>query len=220
MAGAQHFMGTTFAALRHRDYRIWTGAGFVSIAGTGCRCWVSAGTSSRRPVRRPAWASPCSSKRCPCSCSPPGVARWPDRLPARPLLITTQLAHAALATALAAIATTSAGGLPAVCAISLLGGVVSAVEGPIMGRFGAGTAAAVASVAAGVALARLRGRRGAPGRGADNAARVGRHRRGAAARLRGPQPYVSRGPRPRTRLAPRDQDGAAGPWMCSLRTTS
>ncbi len=33
------------------------------------------------------------------------------------------------------------------------------------------------------------------------------------------QPYVSRGPRPRTRRGPRDQDGAAGPWMLSLVTT-
>ena len=60
-----------------------------------------------------------------------------DRLPGRPVLIATQLTHAALALALAAIAYASSSSLSAVYAISLCGGLVSALEGPVMGRFNA-----------------------------------------------------------------------------------
>ena len=58
-----------------------------------------------------------------------------DRLPAKPLLIGAQVAHAALAAGLAVVAVTGAGGLPAIFAISLVTGAVSAIEGPVMGRW-------------------------------------------------------------------------------------
>ncbi|MEO3778992.1 MFS transporter [Micromonospora sp. B11E3] len=58
-----------------------------------------------------------------------------DRLPAKPLLIVAQAAHAALAAGLAVVAVTGAGGLPAIYAISLGTGAVSAIEGPVMGRW-------------------------------------------------------------------------------------
>jgi MFS family permease len=60
-----------------------------------------------------------------------------DRLPGRPVLIATQLMHAALAVGLAIIAFGPSPGLPAVYAISLCGGLVTALEAPVMGRFNA-----------------------------------------------------------------------------------
>jgi MFS family permease len=60
-----------------------------------------------------------------------------DRLPGRPVLIATQLTHGTLALALAGIAYASSSSLAAVYAISLCGGLVSALEGPVMGRFNA-----------------------------------------------------------------------------------
>ena len=60
-----------------------------------------------------------------------------DRLPARPLLIAAQGAHAVLAAGLAAVALTGVGGLPLIFAISLATGAVSAIEGPVMGRWAA-----------------------------------------------------------------------------------
>jgi MFS family permease len=130
-------MRTTFAALRHRDYRIWAGAGFVSVAGTwmqvlGVNWYVLQQTGSATQM---GFAVLLQALPVLLLSSWGGVLA--DRLPARPLLITTQVSHGALAAALAVIAATSAGGLPAVYAISLLGGVVSALEGPVMGRFGA-----------------------------------------------------------------------------------
>src|SRR5690606_187747 len=58
-----------------------------------------------------------------------------DRLPARPLLVVTQLIHALLAVALAAIAWSDGAHVPLVYAIAAAGGLVSAVEGPVLGRF-------------------------------------------------------------------------------------
>jgi MFS family permease len=58
-----------------------------------------------------------------------------DRLPARPLLIVTQLMHALLAVALAGIALSPRSHVPLVYAIAAAGGLISAVEGPVLGRF-------------------------------------------------------------------------------------
>jgi MFS family permease len=60
-----------------------------------------------------------------------------DRLPGRPVLLVTQLSHAFVAATLAIVALGGHGGLAAVYALSLCGGVVAAVEGPVMGRFNA-----------------------------------------------------------------------------------
>jgi MFS family permease len=58
-----------------------------------------------------------------------------DRLPARPLLVVTQLIHALLAVGLAAIAWSPAAHVSLVYAIAAAGGLISAVEGPVLGRF-------------------------------------------------------------------------------------
>src|SRR6185369_127667 len=51
-------------------------------------------------------------------------------------LVFTQLAHASLAAGLAVIAARG-GGLPLVYALSVIGGLVASLEGPIMGRYNA-----------------------------------------------------------------------------------
>jgi MFS family permease len=129
-------MRATFAALRHRNYRIWAGADFVSVVGTwmqvlGVNWYVLQQTGSATSMGFAVLLQAIPSLL---------LSTWggalADRLPARPLLIGSQVVHAALAATLAAVAWSSAGGLPLVYAISLISGAVSAVEGPVMGRWG------------------------------------------------------------------------------------
>jgi MFS family permease len=58
-----------------------------------------------------------------------------DRLPGRPVLVATQALHAVLGLALAGIAFGAAPRVTLVYAIATLGGLVAALEGPVMGRF-------------------------------------------------------------------------------------
>ncbi|MEU7924792.1 MFS transporter [Micromonospora sp. NPDC049801] len=127
--------GATFAALRHRNYRIWALAGFVSVIGTwmqvlGVNWYVlkETGSATSMGIAVLLQAAPTLL-----------LSVWggvlADRLPARPLLITAQVAHAAFAAGLAAVALTGVGGLPLIFAISLASGAVSAIEGPVMGRW-------------------------------------------------------------------------------------
>jgi MFS family permease len=128
-------VGTTFVALRQRDFRIWMGAGFVSISGTWMQAlainWYvlqATGSTTRMGFTLLLQALPVLL-----------LSSWAgalaDRLPGRPLLLCTQLAHAGLAAGLAANAWGHIGGLWTVYAISAAGGLVNAIEGPAMGRF-------------------------------------------------------------------------------------
>jgi len=128
-------LGATFAALRHRNYRIWAAAGFVSVVGTwmqvlGVNWYVLAKTGSATSMGLTVLLQALPSLV---------LSVWggalADRLPAKPLLIVAQGVHAALAAGLALVAVTGAGGLPAIYAISLATGAVSAIEGPVMGRW-------------------------------------------------------------------------------------
>ncbi|NJP32360.1 MFS transporter [Micromonospora thermarum] len=128
-------LGTTFAALRHRNYRIWAAAGFVSVVGTwmqvlGVNWYVLAETGSATSM-----GLAILLQAIPTLLLSAWGGALADRLPARPLLIGAQGAHAALAAGLAVVAATGAGGLPAIYAISLASGAVSAIEGPMMGRW-------------------------------------------------------------------------------------
>ena len=129
-------MRTTFAALRHRNYRIWAGAGFVSVIGTwmqvlGVNWYVLQETGSATSMGLAILLQAIPSLL---------LSTWggalADRLPARPLLIASQVIHAVLAAGLAAVAWSDLAGLSVVYAISLVSGAVSAVEGPVMGRWG------------------------------------------------------------------------------------
>ncbi|MEV6815201.1 MFS transporter [Micromonospora sp. NPDC051296] len=127
--------GATFAALRHRNYRIWAAAGLVSVVGTwmqvlGVNWYVLAETGSATSMGLAVLL-----QAIPMLLLGVWGGSLADRLPARPVLIGAQLAHAALAAGLAMVAFTGAGGLPAIYAISLATGAVSAIEGPIMGRW-------------------------------------------------------------------------------------
>lgn len=133
-------MHLTFAALRHRGFRVWTGACLVSVVGTwmqvlGVNWYVLAETGSAARM-----GAAVMLQTLPVLVLGGLGGVLADRLPARPLLIATQLAHAVLAAALALIAWSPSGGdLAMVYAISVLGGAVAAVEGPVMGRFAATT---------------------------------------------------------------------------------
>ncbi len=125
----------TFAALRHRNYRIWAAAGLVSVVGTwmqvlGVNWYVLAETGSATSMGLAVLL-----QAIPMLLLGVWGGALADRLPARPLLIAAQVAHAALAAGLAVVAFTGAGGLPAIFAISLATGAVSAIEGPVMGRW-------------------------------------------------------------------------------------
>lgn len=129
-------MRATFAALRHRNYRIWAGAGFVSIIGTwmqvlGINWFVLQATGS---VTSMGWAV--LLQAVPTLLLSTWGGALADRLPPRPLLIGTQIMHTALALGLATVAWSHVGGLSVIYAISLVSGAVSAVEGPVMGRWG------------------------------------------------------------------------------------
>ncbi|RKR89268.1 putative MFS family arabinose efflux permease [Micromonospora pisi] len=135
--GGRHAtMRATFAALRHRNYRIWAGAGFVSIIGTwmqvlGVNWYVLQATGS---VTSMGWTI--LLQALPSLLLSTWGGALADRLRARPLLIGTQVMHTALALGLAAVAWSHTGGLPVIYAISLISGAVSAIEGPVMGRWG------------------------------------------------------------------------------------
>ncbi|MET8907075.1 MFS transporter [Micromonospora sp. NPDC004551] len=128
-------LGATFAALRHRNYRIWAAAGFVSVIGTwmqvlGVNWYVLAETGSATSM-----GFTVLLQALPTLVLSVWGGALADRLPAKPLLIGAQAAHALLAAGLAVVAVTGAGGLPAIFAISLATGAVSAIEGPVMGRW-------------------------------------------------------------------------------------
>ncbi|SCF01371.1 MFS transporter [Micromonospora chokoriensis] len=127
--------GATFAALRHRNYRIWALAGFVSVIGTwmqvlGVNWYVLKETGSATSM-----GFAVLLQAAPTLLLSVWGGVLADRLPARPLLITAQAAHATLAAGLGAAALTGFGGLPLIFAISLATGAVSAIEGPVMGRW-------------------------------------------------------------------------------------
>ncbi|SDQ26373.1 MFS transporter [Actinopolyspora saharensis] len=126
---------TTFRAFRHRNYRRWATADFVSVTGAWMQnlglSWLvltmtgSAGLlglsflfQALPRVVLGSWAG--------------AVA---DRWPARRVLFITQTLHAVLALVLAFIAWTHAP-VAGIYAIAVLSGVVSVFDGPTLGRFG------------------------------------------------------------------------------------
>jgi MFS family permease len=140
---------------RFYNFRLWTAANSVSVAGTWMQVlaanWLllgATGSAAQMGLGVLAHAGP-------------GVLLGPwagtlaDRLPARPLLTVTQLAHALIA-ALIGVAAMSGGAVVLVVyAAMLLGGLVTALESPAFGRFGSlmvdrshlGAALAVGSLA-------------------------------------------------------------------------
>ncbi|NUT32420.1 MAG: MFS transporter [Hamadaea sp.] len=126
-----------FSAFRHRNYRLWAAADFVSVTGTwmqvlGVNWYVLQVTGSAAHM-----GVSVLMQALPVLLLGSWGGALADRLPGRPVLIATQATHALLAAALALIVAAPSPTLLPVYAISLLSGLVSVIEGPVLGRFAA-----------------------------------------------------------------------------------
>ncbi|MCU7727523.1 MFS transporter [Actinoplanes sp. KI2] len=120
------------APLRERNYRLWAGADLVSTAGTWMQVlglnWVILATTGSAATM----GAVVMLQSLPVLLLGSWGGALADRLPARPALIGCQAIRAALAFAL--LANTSHA---LIVAVALTSGVISAFEGPMLGRFGA-----------------------------------------------------------------------------------
>ncbi|MFF5120901.1 MFS transporter [Dactylosporangium aurantiacum] len=121
--------------LASRNYRYWAAADLVSVTGTwmqvlGVNWFVLRETGSATHMGLTVMLH-----ALPVLLLGPYGGALADRLPVRRMLLLTQAAHAALAVALTVVVATGAQ-LGWIYAISVLAGVVSAVDGPALGRFG------------------------------------------------------------------------------------
>ncbi|MEU4215612.1 MFS transporter [Actinoplanes sp. NPDC026623] len=125
-------MAPILAPLRERNFRLWAVADLVSTSGTWMQVlglnWVvlsMTGSAATMGFTVMAQALPVLV-----------LGGWggalADRLPARPLLIACHVARALLALSLVF----DTGRLWPIYAVALASGVISAVEGPTLGRFG------------------------------------------------------------------------------------
>src|SRR5690554_908788 len=121
---------------RFYNFRLWTAANAVSVTGTWMQVlaanWlllVTTGSAAQMGLGVLAHAAPAILLG-------PWAGTLADRLPARPLLTVTQLAHAAVAVLLAVTVLLEGNLLLAVYGAMLIGGVITALEGPSFGRFG------------------------------------------------------------------------------------
>jgi hypothetical protein len=97
-------IGRTFAALRHRNFRVWAAADLLSITGTwmqvlGINWFILQLTGSVTAMGLSVLV-----QTLPVLFLAPWGGALADRLPARPFLLASQTAHAALAGALAVVA--------------------------------------------------------------------------------------------------------------------
>lgn len=127
----------TFRALRHHNYRLWAGADVISVTGTwmqvlGVNWLVLSLTGSAAGV-----GLSLVMQALPTLLLGMWGGALADRLPTRPVVIAAQLAQAALAAALAVIAFTDVRSVLPIYGVALAGGVVTALGGPALGRFGA-----------------------------------------------------------------------------------
>lgn len=127
----------TFRAFRHHNYRLWAGADVVSVTGTwmqvlGVNWLVLSMTGSATSV-----GISLVMQALPTLLLGMWGGALADRLPTRPVVVGAQLAQAALAAVLAVVALTGAQSVAPIYAVALAGGVVSALGGPALGRFGA-----------------------------------------------------------------------------------
>ncbi len=127
-------MRPMFISLRHRNYRLWATADLISITGTWMQVlavnWLvlsATGSATRMGLT-------VLLQALPVLVIGPYAGALADRLESRHLLVVTQSLHALLCLALAGVAATDAP-LSSVYALSFLAGVVTALEGPAMGRF-------------------------------------------------------------------------------------
>jgi MFS family permease len=125
-----------FGALRQYNYRLWAAADLISVTGTwmqvlGVNWYVLQATGS--PTRM---GLGIVLQALPALVIGPYAGALADRIRPRPLLVATQLAHAGLAAGLAVLAASGSRLLWPVYLVCVLSGVVSAIDGPALGRFG------------------------------------------------------------------------------------
>jgi MFS family permease len=119
------------APLRERNYRLWAGADLVSTAGTWMQVlglnWVILATTGSAAMM----GAVVMAQSLPVLLLGSWGGALADRLPARPALILCQALRAVLAFALL-----SGDSHVLIFAVALASGVISAFEGPMLGRFG------------------------------------------------------------------------------------
>ena len=125
-----------FRALRHRNYRLWATSDLVSSTGTwmqvlGLNWLVLESTGSATAV-----GLTILFQAVPMLVLGSWSGALADRLPVRPVVLATQSLHLLLALTLAVIALTGAS-TSAIYGLAVLTGLVSAFDGPPMGRLAA-----------------------------------------------------------------------------------
>lgn len=120
--------------LDSRNYRLWAAADLVSVTGTwmkvlGVNWFVLQATGSTT-----AMGLALMLQTLPIVLLGPWGGALADRLPVRRVLLVTQAAHALLAAGFAVVVVTGAG-LGWLYALTVLTGVVTAADGPALGRF-------------------------------------------------------------------------------------
>ncbi|UBU10845.1 MFS transporter [Nonomuraea gerenzanensis] len=128
---------STFRALRHHNYRLWAGADLVSVTGTwmqvlGVNWLILTLTGSATSV-----GLSLVMQALPTLLLGMWGGALADRLPSRPVVVAAQLAQAALAAVLAVLAFADVRSVLPLYGVALAGGLVSALGGPALGRFGA-----------------------------------------------------------------------------------
>jgi MFS family permease len=125
-----------FGALRQYNYRLWATADLISITGTwmhvlGVNWYLLQATGSATKM-----GLGVVLQALPVLLLGPYAGALADRIRPRPLLVASQLAQGGLAASLAVLVASGTHALWPVYLISVLSGVVSAIAGPTLGRFG------------------------------------------------------------------------------------
>ncbi|WP_431896234.1 MFS transporter [Nonomuraea sp. bgisy101] len=126
-----------FASLKHRNYRLWAAADLVSVTGTwmqvlGVNWLVLSATGSATSV-----GLSLVLQALPTLAFGLWGGALADRLRARPVVVASQVAQGLLAVALAVVALSGVTSVLPVYGVALAGGLVTALGGPALGRFGA-----------------------------------------------------------------------------------
>src|SRR4051794_7418071 len=123
-------------SLRHRNYRLWAVADFVSVTGTwaqvlGVNWLILSVTRSATSV-----GISLVLQALPTLLLGLWGGSLADRLPSRPVVLIAQIAQAALAVMLAVITMGELRSMVPVYAVMVASGLVNAVTAPALGRFG------------------------------------------------------------------------------------
>ncbi|MEZ0073217.1 MFS transporter [Planotetraspora sp. GP83] len=127
----------TLRSLNHHNYRLWAGADLVSVTGTwmqvlGVNWLILSATGSATSV-----GLSLVLQALPTLLLGLWGGSLADRLPTRPVVLVTQIAHAIVAATIACAAMSGPTSMTPIYGLVLASGVVSAIGGPALGKFGA-----------------------------------------------------------------------------------